>query len=230
VGFVYGRAIKLVTGQPLPACTVGAPGSERVENGQRWLEQVCHARENPIHSPELITRTGLQHALGGYRETLPHTADLEMWLRFAAHADVGILATDQAYYRVHGKNMHLKQFSASIDHLEQRYAAFKMAFTEQAARITQVSALQAVTFRNLAREAVWIAREALDQPAHGGPRTMRNAARTACRLAVEIDPSIRFQRIYWSYRFRAFRASFMSPNLQRAATGTRGTTPPSDLP
>ena len=47
-------------------------------------------------------RTSLQKRVGGYDARLPHAADLELWMRLAANADVGFLrGVDQAYYRLH---------------------------------------------------------------------------------------------------------------------------------
>ena len=51
-------------------------------------------------------RTSVQKQVGGYDRRLPHTGDLEMWMRLAAHSDVGyIRGVDQAFYRMHDQNM-----------------------------------------------------------------------------------------------------------------------------
>ena len=56
-------------------------------------------------------RTSVQRQLGLYRPELPHTGDLDIWLRAAAVADVGLLrGAAQACYRVHGANMHETDF------------------------------------------------------------------------------------------------------------------------
>jgi hypothetical protein len=54
-----------------------------------------------------VIRTELQKRVGGYRAELPHTGDMEMWLRLAAHASVGVLEAYQAVYRRHASNMSL---------------------------------------------------------------------------------------------------------------------------
>jgi hypothetical protein len=37
---------------------------------------------------------------------MPHAADMELWMRLTANADVGFIrGVDQAYYRLHAENM-----------------------------------------------------------------------------------------------------------------------------
>ena len=44
--------------------------------------------------------------------SLPHSGDVEMWLRLATRGQVAELrGTVQAYYRLHDKNMHKKWFN-----------------------------------------------------------------------------------------------------------------------
>jgi len=108
VGFVYGRAIVFNTGESLPQPgTVSGECEWQIWDGFDWLEAMCESCDNSIYSPEAIVRTRLQRELGGFREELPHTGDWEMWMRFAAHAAVGILDADQAFHRLHGHNMNL---------------------------------------------------------------------------------------------------------------------------
>jgi hypothetical protein len=52
-----------------------------------------------------VVRTELQKRLGGYRHELPHSGDMEMWLRFAAHASVGFVSAYQGVYRRHSASM-----------------------------------------------------------------------------------------------------------------------------
>jgi hypothetical protein len=71
-----------------------------------------------------VVRTELQKRLGGYRRELPHSGDLEMWLRLAAHASAGILSQYQAAHRLHGNNMQFFYYRDHLPDLEQRKAAF----------------------------------------------------------------------------------------------------------
>src|SRR5437762_480071 len=80
---------------------------------------------NIVSTPTAVVRTRLQHEIGGYRKDLPHTGDLEMWMRCAAHGSVGVLDVDQAFYRVHGNNMHKQDFTSAVTVFEQHKAAFE---------------------------------------------------------------------------------------------------------
>jgi hypothetical protein len=44
---------------------------------------------------------------------LPHTGDMEMWLRFAAHASVGSISAIQGVYRCHSANMSTRYYFIS---------------------------------------------------------------------------------------------------------------------
>ena len=69
----------------------------------------------------------VQQAIGGYRADLPHTADVEMWMRFAVHSDIAyVRGADQAYYRVHGASMSVER--VPIIDLLQRKAAYDAVF------------------------------------------------------------------------------------------------------
>ena len=123
VGFVYGRAIWFADGDDASAGSHAAA----------WLVGVVRAAlaraplppgRNPITSPEIVVRTSLQKRVGGYDPKLPRAADMEIYLRFAAHAGVGFLrGVDQAYYRLHTNNMS-KAVSPLMD-LVQRRSVFE---------------------------------------------------------------------------------------------------------
>ncbi len=105
VGFAYGRSLWVADGAPLPSTRTTVRGWS-VWSGQWWLERRFRQAENPITSPEIVVRTSLQKRVGGYDPHVPYAADMEMYMRLAAYADVGFLrGVDQAYYRVHGENM-----------------------------------------------------------------------------------------------------------------------------
>ncbi|GAA5083517.1 glycosyltransferase [Microbacterium yannicii] len=97
----------------------------RVWGQDEWIDAVARSGYNPIASPEAVVRTAALREVGGYNPALPHTGDLEYWLRIAAHWQVGeVHGPVQAYYRVHGANMHLKDFGTREVDLRERFAAF----------------------------------------------------------------------------------------------------------
>jgi hypothetical protein len=110
VGFTYGR-VRRFSGPP-PSCSDGPATGWVVWDGLEWVAQRWRSGRNCIWSPEVVMRTSVQRAIGGYRADLPHTADLDMWMRAASLSDVGYLTgVEQAAYRVHTANMHARDFS-----------------------------------------------------------------------------------------------------------------------
>ncbi|MFJ5956264.1 glycosyltransferase family 2 protein [Paenarthrobacter sp. NPDC092416] len=95
--------------------------------GKSWIALACARGRNFILSPEVVMRTEAVLGIGAYNATLPHSGDLEYWLRAAAIWDVGrINGPVQAYYRVHGANMHQTHFAAAAVDLQHRLDAFRV--------------------------------------------------------------------------------------------------------
>jgi glycosyltransferase involved in cell wall biosynthesis len=161
VGFVYGHALWTLHGAPLPMARTRVRGWS-VWPGQWWLERRFRQAENPIITPEVVVRTSLQKRVGGYDAQLPKAADMEMWMRLAADADVGFIrGADQAYYRVHGQNMS-KAVSALMD-LRQRRSVFEVALDRYGEKLSDTKRLSDVVHRQLGREALWAAGRVYDR-------------------------------------------------------------------
>ena len=56
----------------------------RIWDGDEWTRGVARSGYNPIASPEALVRTSAMREIGLYNPDLPHTGDLEYWLRIAA--------------------------------------------------------------------------------------------------------------------------------------------------
>ena len=161
VGFAYGRSLWVADGAPLPSTRTTVRGWS-VWSGQWWLERRFRQAENPITSPEIVVRTSLQKRVGGYDPQLPYAADMEMYMRLAAYADVGFLrGVDQAYYRVHGENMS-KAVSALMD-LRQRRSVFEVVLDRYSERLVDTVRLSDLVHRQLGREALWAAGRIYDR-------------------------------------------------------------------
>jgi glycosyltransferase involved in cell wall biosynthesis len=210
VGLTHGPAIKTrAPGSPVP----GAPEDDyRVVPGPEWVEAVCRAGANAVETPTAVVRTWLQKQIGGYRKDLPHSGDMAMWLRFAAHADVGRIDASQAYYRLHGQNMSVGY--RDVAELLQRKAAFDVLFEDDQPRLPERERLRSLAYRALAEQAFWIASDLFD----AGNQA---ASRGALRTSLELDPGLRHSRMWQRLRCKRLIGTRASAVLQRLASQWR---------
>jgi hypothetical protein len=93
--------------------------------------------------------------VGEFNPKLPHTSDVEMWLRLAMVSDVGrINGVDQGYYRVHPNSMQRTVNAGIMTDLVGRRDAFASAFSLAGERVRDSPALQSTVRRKLAAEAL----------------------------------------------------------------------------
>lgn len=152
VGFVYGFPV--VFSEHLPPVETKVR-SWSVWSGAEWIERRCRTGQNCIHCPEVVMRTSVQHAIGGYDARLPHSGDMEMWLRAAAVADVGrVNGPGQAYYRVHPESMQRTVYAGHLHDLEGRLAAFRKVLSGPESRLSCGEQLFATARRALALAAL----------------------------------------------------------------------------
>ncbi|MDQ3405875.1 MAG: glycosyltransferase [Actinomycetota bacterium] len=163
VGFAYGKPVHWNGSTPLPSARTEDRGWS-VYTGHSWLRRRFSLGEGCITSPEVVVRTGLQQELGGYDPNLPHAGDIEMWMRFALHADVGYLrGVDQAYYRQHGSNMSSAYYASIVPDLRQRLAAFQSITTRADGVLADREDLEIRVRRRLAGDALLRAGRAYDK-------------------------------------------------------------------
>jgi glycosyltransferase involved in cell wall biosynthesis len=126
VGLVYGKVVVFDDATVPGASYRSQDGIWVIWSGLAWTRRIVHLGYNPIKSPEAVLRTQTLTQVGDYNPALPHSGDLEYWLRVAvAGWDVGqVRRSTQAFYRVHGRNMHTQHFG-SIENIEQKFAAFQ---------------------------------------------------------------------------------------------------------
>ncbi|MEH2510514.1 glycosyltransferase involved in cell wall biosynthesis [Nitrobacteraceae bacterium AZCC 1564] len=123
VGFVYGRP-RHFTGKVPPLPRSGRP-RWKIWSGSEWLTLRCELGLNCISQPEAVIRSSSLRMVGEYNARLPHTSDLEMWLRLATVSDVGrINGIDQGYYRVHPNSMQRTVNAGAMSDLIGRREAF----------------------------------------------------------------------------------------------------------
>ena len=186
VGVVYGPVIDFVGDDTPTGEYRWGRETWSVWGGHEWFATLTRRGRNRILSPEAVMRTAAMREVGPYNAALPHSGDLEYWLRTAARWDVGrVNGRAQAYYRVHGANMHLEHFDATAEDLRQRELAFAaIAGRDLPAPLDGPSEhLRARTA--LAREALLDARRRLDRGADS------ESVRPLVEFAVEIVPGLR---------------------------------------
>lgn len=210
VGLTYGSVV-YSTGTELPD-DVPEPASHWVVwDGTEWAERLYRNGANQIYSPEAIVRTSTMREVGDYDPAVPYTSDLQMWLRFAAKANVGFIAgTVQAYYRVHGSNMSMTEGGMvgdrrELGELKHRIAAFETAavnFPRGASYLTEAR-------RAVAKYALLLARIARD--ASADPAFVDELV----DFAASLDPASRRRDAWAASRTRRLLAQTL------ARTGVR---------
>ncbi|MCK1354934.1 MULTISPECIES: glycosyltransferase [unclassified Bradyrhizobium] len=185
VAFTFGGAVVLDQHGERSRRRTGVGSRTRVLSGLDFI--ALSGAKNIVLSPTVVVRTCLQKR-GGYLADLPYASDMEMWLRLAAHGDVGVIAADQAVYRAHSANMSSEP-SREQD-LLQRKAAIEHFLDSSAARFTNAADLRIRMNHMLALEAIGCASAAFNEGA------MESSARLS-KLALSIDPSVQRSRRWW---------------------------------
>ena len=153
VGFVYGHPVTF-RGETPPSPRDRRPG-RKIWSGADWVGLMCRTGQNFIYCPEVVMRTRVQRQIGSYRKELPHSGDMEMWLRAAMVSDVGrITGVDQAYYRLHPQSMQHTIYAGLLRDLYGRRAAFESALLAPPAPVEGAEHLLEVAKKALARAAL----------------------------------------------------------------------------
>ena len=195
-GFVYGRPRVFRGDGPLPKLRTRLT-RWRIWPGREWFEIRCRRAGNCIFSPEVVMRTSVVRNAGGFRENLPHTADFELWMRLALHADVGYIGGPyQAYYRDHAAGMLRRVFNTAVADLAQVKKAFEAVFQACPERIINRQGLEKIQRRRLARRALEEACEVLERGRFHLPEAVQleEIALDACR---DVDELAEWRALQW---------------------------------
>ncbi|WP_407119862.1 glycosyltransferase family 2 protein [Bradyrhizobium sp. STM 3561] len=178
VGFAYGWSVPFTSTLP-PARTEARRWT--VWNGEQWVSALCRRGANVIRSSDALIRRSVLEKVGGYRKDLPHSGDLEWWLRAALVSDVGIVGgVDQMYYRLHGSNMSRVQYGTTLINLEETKRAFDAALSA-----AQHLDLRRTVYQTLARQALHFAIADFMSDAGGSGRVDSYKS-----FALRLDPEV----------------------------------------
>lgn len=210
-GLVYGHYVRFDGVSALPPVRTGTP-SWKLYAGQEWLRRRFAHGNGCMASPEVVVRTSVQRAVGGYDPSLPHTGDIEMWMRFATYGDLGYLrGVDQAYYRVHDASMSTTYYAdGGLGDLRQRWAAYEAFLSKEGDRLNQRVPMERTIRRRIARDALWRACRSLD-----GGRDESEPVDELVAFALETYDGARGLSEYRGLRWRRAVGSRISPMFRR---------------
>ena len=189
MGLCFGEAIEVEDGGARRQININVDfqnAASIVLSGSDFIHLCAKERaRNIVPTPTALVRTALLKQIGGYHTDLPHSADMELWLRLAAHAPVGILKADQAAYRRHAANMSSNYFQDNrITDLQQRKAAFDIFLEGSGRHLPDARVLYESLMKALALEAVAAASMAFND----GRQAL---SEKICKLAEQLDPRVR---------------------------------------
>jgi len=180
IGLVYGFPCEF---SDVPPPTRPRRTSWTLWSGHEWVKLMCSRGSNIIMNPEAVVRRSVLDQLIGYRNDMPHAADMDFWLRAASISGVGrVNGPAQAYYRVHGGNMHLTDFGAVIDDIKARRQVFEQLESHPG---SPQDGLVEMARRAMATEATRLALLSLAKDQAG-----RQDADELARFAVETYPDV----------------------------------------
>jgi glycosyltransferase involved in cell wall biosynthesis len=225
VGFVAGKLAHFTDEADLAdelerARTQGARVAAKIRAGADFIRGICELPINPLAASGIIVRTELQQTAGGYLPELPHSGDLEMWLRLAARADLAIVDAVQCFTRLHATNMRNEYYAnRMLEDYRQRRLALELFFERQEAVLGDAGGLSRLAMTSLAREVFWAASGCFDQADE--PATAELA-----RLARSMDPSIVGLPIWWKLALKRLLGPRICEAISPWVATVRGARPP----
>ncbi|HTZ43823.1 MAG TPA: glycosyltransferase [Jatrophihabitans sp.] len=152
VGMAYGNPQTFFDVPPEAATEVR---SWSVWQGHDWVRRQFRRGMSIVYSPEAVVRTSVHHQVGWYKPELPHSGDLELWLRIAAVADIGrVNGPDQAYRREHPGSMMHTQYGTVLIDLRTRDEAYAEFLDTAGSSLPDATRLRELSHRRMADEAL----------------------------------------------------------------------------
>jgi glycosyltransferase involved in cell wall biosynthesis len=161
IAMTYGMAVIVGDERDFDELPDHLSNDHRIVTGSEFIQHCCEVG-NPVPTPCAAVRTRLQQQIGGYRADLPHTGDMEMWMRFAVHGDVGVLKAVQGFYRWHQGNMSTKYYASVLSDQKERLRACSELIERWGAGFPESARWVESSARTIANEAFWLANRAFD--------------------------------------------------------------------
>lgn len=183
-----------------------------VVRGEDFIGSCCGNGDNPVATPTVVVRTAVQRQIGGYRKSLPHSCDMEMWLRFAARGAVGRVRAVQACKRMHQANMQHQYLGNALGDLKERHEAFDAFFRDDGHLLHDPERLHALARHSLGMQAFWAASGAFDA---SDLDACENCLAEALRIYPRLDATPEYRRFRWKRRIGRRGWSLLQPLIGR---------------
>lgn len=151
VVLTYGKGVDWEDNLPFPTVD---PEQSNAWTRQDLVHEMCAIGANLVTTPTAIGRTKVQKAIGGYNSKLPHSADMEMWLRYGARGAVARIDAVQAIYRKHTAAMSNAYYRADWGDYWHRKATFDSFFADESNAMPDFDGLRIQASQSLAKQAV----------------------------------------------------------------------------
>jgi glycosyltransferase involved in cell wall biosynthesis len=215
VSLAYGRDIPFRHAPPTTARSFPHVCSHQILSYTKFLERSCTQGHTGIQAPTAVARTSVHNKVGGYLAELPHSGDTEIWLRLAAHGAVAELVADQAYRRLHDRNMSLTY--SPLARLREQKRAFDIHFADYGKIRPEIATATPVLQRTLAESAFWSGVRAFEE---GNETLCNDFLSYAVQMDREIESSRSWRRFQWKRRVGRAAIRLMGPlaRLRHATT------------
>lgn len=215
VGFTFGNVVELSEGgerrEVRATHKTLAEVNEKILQGWEFIR--ISDVQNIVRTPTALVRTNLQKKVGGYRPELPHTGDMEMWLRLASHASVGFIGVYQAVYRRHSDNMSLGYMERKWSRdLQQRKVALECFFEGFSHSNISTEHVRRRMLRNLACEAIGFASAAFND---GEEELSEELLQFAVSVSPKVKRSLPWTKLALKRQLGVRRWSALRPVVTR---------------
>lgn len=222
VHMTYGMALLFTDDAELSKLAPdSSPPSHQIVGGADFMRRSFVG--NPVPTPSAIARTRVQHLVGGYSASLPHTADMEMWMRFAVYGAIGVVPQVLAYKRTHSTNMSIQYAARPLGDFQERLDACRELLAKQESTLGVDAPTLAEAHQLIAPQVLWWASALADAGESA-------ACDQALQLAAELAPDLKYSTDWRRLRMRRALPRGLRRALVAMMDRLRNSTPPPVTP